>query len=108
MEVKNHRHEHHYKAEVNVTGALAGGGMQSIYIELARTQEVFDAENNYVPDPLVNVIRRGADVLEEKLANGEIGALDISSFSVMKIASRSVTQEMIGQAEESAGIPRSL
>ena len=101
-------HEDQFKVEVNVTGPLAGGGMKSVEIELARTVEIFDASNRYVPDPLVNVIRRGADVLEEKLANGEISALDISWVNVCKIAVRNVTQEIIGQAEEAAGIPRSF
>lgn len=108
MTDKTIRHEDQYVAEVNVSGPLAGGGMRSVDIELANTLTMFDAANKYIPDPLVEVIRRGADVLEDKIANGEIGALDIFCFTVRKTAIRSLTQEMIGLAEEAAGIPRSI
>lgn len=83
-------HEDQYVAEVNVTGPLAGGGMNSVYIELAHTCELFDAAGVYRHDPLPNVIRRGADFLEDKIANGEISALDVSSFTVRKTAVRSI------------------
>jgi hypothetical protein len=108
MTDKKIRYEDQFVAEVNVTGPLAGGGMNSVDIELAHTCEIFDAAGKYIPDPLPNVIRRGADFLEDKIANGEIGALDVFSFTVRKIAIRSLTQDIIGQAEEAAGIPRSL
>jgi hypothetical protein len=36
------------------------------------------------------VIRRGAAFLEDKIANGEISALDVFSFTVRKTALRSI------------------
>lgn len=108
MTDQNIRYEDQYVAEVNVTGPRAGGGMNSTDIQLANTLKMFDAEGTYIPDPLVEVIRRGAEVLEDKLANGEFSANDVFCFTVRKTAIRSLTQEIIAQAEESAGIPRSL
>lgn len=108
MSNKPHYHEDQYKAEVTVWGKPAGGGMKSLDIELARTQTAHDIDGKYIPDPLVEVIRRGADALETMLANGEINALDVLSFTVMKSATRSLTQETIRQAEDAAGIPRSI
>lgn len=108
MTDKKIRHEDQYVAEVNVSGAPAGGGMKSLDIELANTLTMFDADGKYIPDPLVEVIRRGADVLEDKLADGEFSVHDIFSFTVRKTAIRSLTQDIIGQAEERAGIPRSI
>jgi len=102
------RHEDQYVAEVNVSGPRAGGGMRSVDIELANTLTMFDAAGTYIPDPLPEVIRRGAEVLEDKLANGEFSANDIFCFTVRKTAIRSLSQEDIAQAEERAGIPRSL
>lgn len=108
MTDQNIRYEDQYVAEVNVTGPRAGGGMNSTDIALANTLQMFDAAGTYIPDPLVEVIRRGAEVLEDKLANGEFSANDVFCFTVRKTAIRSLTQEIIAQAEESAGIPRSL
>lgn len=108
MTDKKIRHEDQYVAEVNVYGAAAGGGMKSLDIELAYTCEIFDAAGVYRPDPLPNVIRRGAEILEDKIANGEISVHDIFSFTVRKTATRSLTQDDVAQAEERAGIPRSI
>lgn len=108
MTDKKIHHEDQYVAEVNVSGALAGGGMKSLDIELAHTCEIFDAAGVYRPDPLPNVIRRGAAFLEDKIANGEIDPHDIFSFTVRKIAIRSLTQDDVARAEERAGIPRSI
>jgi hypothetical protein len=82
-------YEDQYVAEVNINDAPAGG-MKSQDIELAHTCELFDAAGVYRPDPLPDVIRRGAAFLEDKIANGEISALDVFSFTVRKTALRSI------------------
>jgi hypothetical protein len=101
-------HEDQFIASINVSGELAGGGMQSADIELACTQEVFDASGRYTPDPLASVIRRAADALEEKLANGKINAFDIFSFNVSKTLNRTINQEDIHKAEIKAGFHPSM
>lgn len=50
--------------------------------EISQTMPSFDAANNYIPDPLPNVMRHAADVLEEKLADGKLSTRDIIGVSI--------------------------